>query len=450
MEPVLVVGAGIAGLTAACLLAREGFPVVVLEREAEVGGLARSFRYGPCTFDIGPHRFYSANSDTMAFMAEVLGDEALSIPRHSTVYYLGRYHDWPLKLSSVLKMPPQISFRALWDLLHKNVGSNVAPDSFEAYILTRYGRTLYDTFFHGYTEKFIGIPSRDVHRDWAMIGVERATISEKIPTATLMELLKSMLMPVPKEMDFLYPPHGVDVFSHNLARRIKDAGGRILTSTIPLSLEMENNRITRLDVAGESFNPSRVIWTASITGLCNLLHLPVPDLSYLALIIANLELETQPKVSYQWCYYGDQDIVFSRSTNHSRFSPLSVPPGRGSLCIEVTCREGDQTWQQPQALVDRILGDLERVELLGSRKQVLNVHLETIREAYPVYRLDYPGLLAATRKMLGEVENLELCGRTALFWYNNMDHSIENAREVAGRVMGKLRANQAVSPPPAI
>ena len=50
---VVVVGAGIAGLTAAALLAREGLTVELLEAHQQSGGCAGTFRRGPYTFDVG-------------------------------------------------------------------------------------------------------------------------------------------------------------------------------------------------------------------------------------------------------------------------------------------------------------------------------------------------------------------------------------------------------------
>jgi C-3',4' desaturase CrtD len=50
---VVVIGAGIAGLTAAALLAREGVKVLLLEAHHQSGGCAGTFRRGPYTFDVG-------------------------------------------------------------------------------------------------------------------------------------------------------------------------------------------------------------------------------------------------------------------------------------------------------------------------------------------------------------------------------------------------------------
>ncbi len=51
---VIVVGAGIGGLSLACQLAHRGFAVRVLEKNSSCGGRARTWRSGGFTFDMGP------------------------------------------------------------------------------------------------------------------------------------------------------------------------------------------------------------------------------------------------------------------------------------------------------------------------------------------------------------------------------------------------------------
>ncbi len=52
-DRVIVVGGGIAGLTAAALIAKAGIPVTLLEAHSQTGGCAGTFKRGPYVFDVG-------------------------------------------------------------------------------------------------------------------------------------------------------------------------------------------------------------------------------------------------------------------------------------------------------------------------------------------------------------------------------------------------------------
>ena len=52
-DSVIVVGGGIAGLTAATLLSNEGISVILIEAHSQLGGCAGTFRRGPYIFDVG-------------------------------------------------------------------------------------------------------------------------------------------------------------------------------------------------------------------------------------------------------------------------------------------------------------------------------------------------------------------------------------------------------------
>ena len=56
---VVIVGGGPAGLTAAYALMKAGIRSVVLEKEAQVGGHARTVEHDGFLFDIGGHRFFT-------------------------------------------------------------------------------------------------------------------------------------------------------------------------------------------------------------------------------------------------------------------------------------------------------------------------------------------------------------------------------------------------------
>ena len=58
-QPVIIIGAGPAGLTAAYELSTLGLHSVILEADSQVGGISRTVNYQGYRFDIGGHRFFS-------------------------------------------------------------------------------------------------------------------------------------------------------------------------------------------------------------------------------------------------------------------------------------------------------------------------------------------------------------------------------------------------------
>ncbi|MEW5855384.1 MAG: FAD-dependent oxidoreductase [Myxococcota bacterium] len=58
IRDVVIVGGGVAGLVAACLAAREGRSVTLLERSAQLGGRARTHERERALFNLGPHALY--------------------------------------------------------------------------------------------------------------------------------------------------------------------------------------------------------------------------------------------------------------------------------------------------------------------------------------------------------------------------------------------------------
>lgn len=439
MNRFVVVGAGVAGLTLAYYLSKAGQRVTVVEKEAEVGGLARSFHYGNYHFDIGPHRFYTANPQVMNFLREVQSTNFLEIPRFSSVYFMGHYHDWPLRLSTIRKLPPWVACRAGIDLVLKMWQPQETSPDFREYVLHRYGNTLYQTFFRDYTEKFVGIPTELTHKNWAKVGVERATIDEKIHTASLFEIFKLMLLPKPAELNFWYPRYGgIHAFWLLCAQRIRQMGGEILVSSAPKQIIYNNSQITGVLIGNQPIPCQNLIWSAPITQLSRMLNLPETGLDYRSHIVYNLLLKRQPLHNYQWCYYGAKDLVFSRLTNPVAFSRDTVPPGKGALCAEIACQENDDLWNNPGSIQKALIKNLKQVNIIEKTGDIEEIRVETVANAYPIYRLNYPALLAKAETALSGLGNITLLGRTGRFWYNNMDHSIENAISVACDLLRQL------------
>jgi protoporphyrinogen oxidase len=91
-----VLGAGPAGLTAAYVLARNGHEATVFEADGVVGGIAKTVEFKGYRFDLGGHRFFTKLAPIDRLWHTMLGDEFVTRPRLSRIYYQGKFFDYPI------------------------------------------------------------------------------------------------------------------------------------------------------------------------------------------------------------------------------------------------------------------------------------------------------------------------------------------------------------------
>ncbi|MCB1152045.1 FAD-dependent oxidoreductase [bacterium] len=443
---VIVVGAGVCGMTVAYEAAKLGKSVLVLEREGEVGGLARSFQYGPHAFDVGPHRFHTADARVKAFIAEVLGEDKLEIPRVSMVYFRGHYYHWPVHPSlHLLRFPWRIVIGIGIDLVFR-LYKKRPPKSFADYIVNMYGKTLYNVFFRDYSTKFLGITPEQTDADWAKTGINRAIIDERLKINTLSELIKSLFVPKKDRVEsvFYYGRGGTGIFAEKLVDHIEKWGGVIRTNTAVDAVETHDGRVTAVCAGKERFACGRLVWTAPMPLLRELMgeaprahEIPAGEgLRYLDIVFYNFVTKNRQGPAFQWCYYGEKHIPFNRVSRPDQFDPDMIADGKGGLCVEVSAPPGTTVWDDPEALVPDIVEHLKIVGLVDGPDDILETHIERVVECYPVYFAGYRKPLKDLRDGLHQFDNLRLAGRTGLYWYNNMDHSIALAQKL-GRKMAR-------------
>lgn len=423
-DRTVIVGAGVAGLTLAERLLDDSEgekSVIVLEREESPGGLSRTFSQDGFLFDIGPHRFHTSDPAVQAYLLEILGDGFITMPRASSVYMFNRYRQWPPTLGAVLGLPFPVLWRSFLDLFRAK--DREPPHSFADHIRSRYGDNLYRFFFRGYTRKFTGVDAESLHVDWAAAGVNRAVIDKRVKADSLSALLKSLLLPKPVATTFYYPSEGgIETFSDLLVKRIEDRGGEVRFSSVATGIREADGAVSGVTLNdGTVVDADAVYWSAPIS----LLH-PESGLSFINTLIFNVALGHRQDNSYQWCYFGQDDVVFSRLTIPRNFRENMVPPGCDSITAEVTCSSDHPAWDDPTSLTETVLRDLDKVKAIDP-SDILFVDFRRVRETYPLYGLDYRQRLESIRLP----EGLHLLGRCGSFWYNNMDHSIAQALAMA-------------------
>ncbi len=431
----VVVGAGVAGLSFAHTVLGEKSSTVIVERNDHVGGLARSYHYGEFVFDVGPKRFHTEDQEVLDFLFSILGEDYIVVGRSSAVHLFGRYFPWPLDHRALFRLPFKVMFSSGLDLLRRREPQD--ENSFTEYTRSRYGDTLYRLFFKPYTEKFLHIPCEDVHVDWAKTGINRAVIDKRVKSDTLFDLVRSVLLPKPVDTKFLYPSYGgFGTFCEKLGEQVRGRGGEILLENTVTSLELGKDRIETVVLAGgRRIRPDYLVWSGNFKALAHLIGEEPPPLRYLSTVLYNMEVNADVLQHEQWIYYGGQDTVLSRVSITNEMADYMAPEGKTGLCVEVTGFEGKGHWNDPEALIPEIQADLVRLKLVRSHSDFGGVHVERVRDTYPIYDLRYKENFAAASGMVKPFKNLKLLGRTGAYWYNNSDHSMKMALQMAKHLL---------------
>lgn len=435
-----IVGAGPSGLTAAYRLLQAGKRVLLIERDSRVGGLAKSHTYGAHIFDTGPKRFHTDDPQVTAFIDEVTGRKIMSIDRSTEVYFLNRYFNWPLTTQDVLKLPPSMAFKCLYDLLTKKPIQD--KDSFHDHVRTKYGEALYKVFFKPYTQKFLRWDSEDIHSDWATTGINRTIIDNRINVTSFGNILKALLLPSKVKTEFLYPvAGGFGGFYEQLYQLCRNYKGFHLSLNDTLQAIERKDEVLELKLqSGRKVVCGDLIWSGNINHLSALIH-QKGNLNFLNTIFYNLICREDEVLNRraQWIYVSRGDSLISRITCMRAFAGYTCPPGYYNLICELTDSQRSPKYMiNPAEHTQGVIKELKEMSFIRSNASVEEVHINPVRDTYPIYhKLYHKDFGASAFQVKKFSKHIHLLGRSGAFWYNNSDHSIRFALEMAQRLLNQ-------------
>ena len=146
-----MIGSGPAGMACAYTLAKAGQSSLIIDKESAPGGLCRTLDFKGYLFDIGGHRFLSKSFEINAFWQEIMGGELLRVKRLSRIYCRKRYFNYPLSFfNTLLNLGLLESLLCVGSYLKHVYAKPVAQDTFEGWIISRFGKLLYEIFFKTY------------------------------------------------------------------------------------------------------------------------------------------------------------------------------------------------------------------------------------------------------------------------------------------------------------
>jgi len=442
-RPVVVLGGGPAGLTAGYLLAQRGKPVIVLESQNQLGGLARTEERDGFRFDLGGHRFFTKAKEVEALWDEIMShasaksgrEEWLLRPRQSRIYWNKKFLDYPLQGMDVIKkLGPVELTRATLSYFWAQLKPKGPEDTFEQWVSNRFGKRLFNLFFKSYTEKVWGVSTSEIRAEWAAQRIKGLSFFSAAKSAFFGnkgDEIKSLISA------FKYPRFGPGQMWEQMASDITELGGEVRLNAPVTALQTENGQVVGVETPQETLRPSAVISSLPLRTTVGIAQ-PAADaavqaaargLRYRDFLTVSLVIDGQDLFPDNWIYIHEPEVTVGRIQNFKSWSPDMVPPGvdKASVGLEFFAFEGDSLWtMKDEDLVELAKRELEQLGLARAdrveRGFVVRVH-----KAYPMYDADYSERVDVIRAWLEGIGNLTQVGRNGLHRYNNSDHSMLSA-----------------------
>lgn len=434
-QPVVILGAGLAGLTAATYLRRHGVNVRVFEASKNIAGLSRS-ELDPdgFTYDCGAHFINSR-------LAASLGISARCVPLptyEEAVWLRNKRYRYPV---GVLTSPRYVSgaiasrIRGLFagqsenltDFFRRTLGSALA-DEIALPLAEAWSGIVGSELSPAVADKFSTGPIREVYlrlAGWASGKTVGVGYSQEVPESP--------------HVYFVYPMGGIGVACEKLADEVRDA---ISTESPVQSIEVEDDRVVGATVKGQLVAASAVISTAPLPILAKLVRgtdrlAPLAEFKYRPMTFVNLKFDGTPAMRDVVTWTPEDRYPFFRTSDIGRALPWLVPEGKSLLTCDIGCQVGDEIWNSSEDdLAQRCLEGLDLV-VPGLSRRFLGARLVRTPFAYPVYSLQYEAL----RKQLDTgtgILGLWSVGRNGEFKHILMEDVYWRTRKKCCELLGYL------------
>lgn len=426
--PVLVLGAGLTGLSAALALQKRGTPYRVLEKSDRPGGHAVTVEDEGFRFDRTGHLLHLRDPALRAEVLELLGGDCRDIARRSVVWSNGVYTRYPFQ-ANTFGLPPEVAYECVMGFVQAHFADRKPePNSFLDYCLLHFGAGITRHFMRPYNEKLWGVSLSEITSAWCQRFVPLPVLEDVIGGA-----LGVRRPELGYNKTFLYPRLGIGELPNAMARKV----GSLELARAPRRIDLRA-RVAELD--GERIPFDVLLSSLPLSTLLGLLD-PLPDavrdaakkLRATHLYYLDVALEREPGADFHWVYVPEAKYPFYRVGAYTRFSPELAPPGKGSLYVELS----DRAEPDLDAAWPGVLQGLTEMGVVRSAADVRFVRLRRLECAYVVFDHAYYPALGVIEPFLAE-QRIVSTGRYGAWTYSSMEDALVMGRSGAERALGYL------------
>jgi protoporphyrinogen oxidase len=190
MKKVAVIGAGISGVSVSRMLSKK-YEVTLFEKESDIGGMIKCERVNDNLFHkVGGHVFNTKNKEVNDWFWGHFDKEKefLSVKRKAGILFNGKIIGYPIEnyLYLLEKATTQKIIKELLEASGKKHEKSLSDyESFESFLLEKFGMTLYELYFKPYNKKIWNVDLSKVPLEW---------LEGKLPMPNLQDIILSNIV----------------------------------------------------------------------------------------------------------------------------------------------------------------------------------------------------------------------------------------------------------------
>lgn len=440
-KPVAIIGAGLAGLTAADYLRKNNVPFVLFEAGKKIAGLATSFKDDEgFSYDFGAHFVTNRLADAIG-----VGDECLTVKHYGERVWLGgKTYSYPFGLMAI----PRMTISGIVTKLKKNAKIASAADWFRR----SFGTALADEVALPLVEAWSGAKADDLS----------AAVGESLPgsiaktiylKAASIVTRRAVACGYSRELDesagvyHVYPKSGVSTLCEKLATGLN---GQLKLESPVEEIVVENERVTAVKANGKLWQVSAVISTAPANILAKMVKGTdalerVARFRFRPMIFVNLKLKGRGLLPDTVLWFPEDKFPFFRLTEATLSMPWLAPDGHTVITVDIGAEKDDEMWNMSDdRLAELCLASMTEV-IPEIRDRYLGHNVLKTGISYPVFLKEYEDARKDFERSTN-IPNLLSIGRNGEFSHIFMeDVYFRTRKKVAGLVTDLANANNATT-----